>query len=300
MKRDVVVCMALLVALSWAYPVRAKAPKGGSTPPEASNPVLARFDNEVITAEDYEEALKTLPPQLQWAIHQNRDLRAKFLDNIVKKRLLVKEAIANGIKEDQEMKRKIALFRNELILDRYLKENLKGIRVTDAEAQEYYNKHKAEFTTEEKVRARHILVKDKAQAQKILVELKRGADFATLARKYSIDKATAAKGGELGFFGRGDVVRPFAEAAFSMKPGQISPIVKSPFGYHIIQVEEVRPAKQKPFSKVKGQIKNQLLQEKQQQAFDRLIAQIEKKWKVQEYPERLNGIFEGKTPVNKK
>lgn len=298
MKKGIVPLFLLLV-LTLAVPLRAETKKAKATNPKEKNPVLARFDNEVITVEDYMAELETLPPQLQWAVYHNKDLRAKFLDNVVKKRLLVRAAKAKGIKEDQEMKKKIAQFRDELILDRYLKEELKNIKVTDEEARKYYQNHKEEFKTEKQVRARHILVKDKAQAQKILKELQNGGDFSKLAQKYSIDKATAAKGGELGFFTRKDMVKPFSDAAFALKPGQLSPVVKTPFGYHIIQVEEVKPAEQKSFNKVKDEIKSQLLQEKRQEAFNRLIARIEKKWKVETYPDRLDQVFKEKGPTPK-
>jgi len=298
MKKGIVPFLFML-ALTLTVPLRAGTKKTETTKPKEKSPVLARFDEEVVTVEDYKAALETLPPQLRWAVYHNKDLRAKFLDNIVKKRLLVKEAKAEGIKEDQEMQRKIAQFRDELILDRYLQKALKDIKVTDAEAREYYQNHKEEFKTEEQVRARHILVKDKAQAQKILKELQNGADFAQLAKKYSIDKATAEKGGELGFFTRKDVVKPFSDVAFSLKPGQLSPVVKTPFGYHIIQVEEVKPAKQKSFDEVKNEIKSQLLQEKRQEAFNRIVAKIEKKWKVETYPDRLDQVFKEKAPTLK-
>jgi len=297
--KEGIISLFLLLALTLAGPLRAETKKAKTTSPKEKNPVLARLDKEVITVEDYKAALETLPPQLRWAVHQNKDLRAKFLDNIVKKRLLVKAAKAKGIKEDQEMRRKIAQFKDELILDRYLKEELKNTKVTDKEVQEYYQNHKEEFKTEKQVRARHILVKEEAQAQKILKELKKGGDFHQLAKKYSVDKATAEKGVELGFFTQKDMVKPFSDAAFSLKPGQLSPVVKTPFGYHIIQVEEVKPAEQKSFNEVKAKIKSQLLQEKQQEAFNRLMAQIEKKWKVETYPDRLDQVFKEKGPTPK-
>ncbi len=256
--------------------------------------VLATFDHETITVEDYKEALKTLPVQLQWAVSQNKELRARFLDNLVTKRMLIKTAQKSGIKEDPEMKRKIEEFKNELILDKYLKSKLGNIKVNDDEAKAYYEKHKDEFTTPKEVRARHILVKTQKEAEKIYQELKKGADFAQLAKKYSIDKASAQKGGELGFFTQGDMVKAFSQVAFSLKPGEISKPVKTPFGYHIIQVEEVKPPHQKSFKEVKEEIKKKLLQEKQQAAFDKLVAQIKKQWKVETYPERLDQVFSGK------
>ncbi len=302
MKKLAGILMALLI-LSGAAQAQEKTTKK-ATPPKskaktqatskASSQVLATFDGETITVEDYKEALKTLPVQLQWAVSQNKELRARFLDNLITKRMLVKTAKESGIKEDAEMKRKLEEFKNELILDRYLKSKLGNIKVTDAEAKAYYNKHKDEFTTPKKVRARHILVKTQKEAEKIYQELKKGADFAQLAKKYSIDKASAQKGGELGFFTKGDMVKAFSDAAFALKPGEISKPVKTPFGYHIIQVEEVKAPKQKSFSEVKEDIKKQLLKEKQQAAFDKLVAQVKKQWKVETHPERLDQVFSGK------
>ncbi len=294
MKKLLGVVMAVLLLTSVAQAQEGKGKVSQNKKARSSSQVLATFDGETITVQDYKDALKTLPAQLQWAVSQNKELRARFLDNLVTKRMLVKTALESGIKEDAEMKRRIQEFKNELILNRYLEKKLGNIKVTDAEAKAYYEKHKDEFTTPKEVRARHILVKTQEQAEKIYQELKKGADFAQLAKKYSMDKASAQKGGELGFFTKGDMVKPFSDAAFALKPGEISKPVKTPFGYHIIQVEEVKPPRQKSFKEVKEEIKKQLLQEKQQAAFDKLVAQVKKHWKVETHPERLDQIFSGK------
>ena len=149
----------------------------------------------------------------------------------------------------------------------------KGIAVDDAELRKDYEKHKSDFMQPEERRARHILIRvsptaskaDQAAALKkieaIQAKLKAGADFATLARKYSQD-STAANGGDLGYFTKGTMVAAFDKAAFSMKPGQISGVIKTPFGYHLIQLEAIKPAGPKPFAEVKDQIRNQLIQQK--------------------------------------
>jgi foldase protein PrsA len=116
-----------------------------------------------------------------------------------------------------------------------------NITVTDAQINDYLKAQHLTLGQPSQVQARHILVKTKAQADAIEAQLKKGGDFATLAKQYSIDPGTKDKGGELGWFGPGQMVPAFQAAAFALKPGQISQPVQTPFGWHVIQVEATKP-----------------------------------------------------------
>ncbi len=138
--------------------------------------------------------------------------------------------------------------------------------VTDQEVKLYYQEHRHEYRVKERRRARHILLRvprnaDKKEveevrkrAERIYKRIKRGESFARLARRYSEDPGSAKKGGELGFFSRGEMVKPFEDAVFSMKPGQISRPIRTPFGWHIIKLEKIEPARFRPLSEVKKSI----------------------------------------------
>jgi peptidyl-prolyl cis-trans isomerase D len=141
-----------------------------------------------------------------------------------------------------------------------LEENLK---VTDAQLQALYEKNKDTFRTQDRVKVRHILLtttgktKDeevaiKAKAENLLKQVKSGADFAKLAKENSQDPGSAQKGGELDWITRGQTVPEFEKAAFSLKPGETSDLVKTQYGYHIIQVEQKEAARLKPFEEVKA------------------------------------------------
>ncbi len=147
--------------------------------------------------------------------------------------------------------------------------------VTDAEEQAYYNAHSADYKVDEQVKVRHILIKvsspaddaaAKAKAQGILDQLHKGGNFAELAKQNSDDPGSKAEGGELGFIKRGATVPPFEQAAFSLQPGQTSGLVKTQFGYHIIQVEEKQPAHTRSLAEVKPQILAALTEQKEQAA----------------------------------
>jgi len=139
-------------------------------------------------------------------------------------------------------------------------------KVTDAQVQAYYNAHLADYQVKDQVKARHILISvpegadaktdaaAKAKAQGILDQLHHGADFAALAKANSDDPGSKDNGGELGFFQRGKMVPAFENAAFALQPGQISGLVKTSFGYHIIQVEEKQTAHTKPLAEVQSTI----------------------------------------------
>ncbi len=141
------------------------------------------------------------------------------------------------------------------------------LAVSDAEIKTWYDGHKERYALPEERRAAHILIgleksdkaRAKAKAEEVLAELKKTpAAFADLARKNSDDPGSAAKGGDLGFFGRGAMVKPFEDAAFKLKEGELSGVVESDFGFHLIKVTSIRAAKEKPLSEVKAEIEAEL------------------------------------------
>ncbi len=141
------------------------------------------------------------------------------------------------------------------------------LAVSEAEAKAWFDGHKERFQQPEERRASHILVasekigKDqaKAKAEALLQEIRKNpAAFADLAKKNSDDPGSAAKGGDLGFFGRGMMVKPFEDATFTLKDGEISGVVESDFGFHIIKLTGIHAAKEKPFAEVKGEIEAEL------------------------------------------
>ncbi|MGV8074953.1 MAG: SurA N-terminal domain-containing protein [Syntrophobacteraceae bacterium] len=148
------------------------------------------------------------------------------------------------------------------------------VQVTEDDVRNYYEDHPSKFHHEAEVKARHILLavkeggsqeevaKVKSDAEKVLAEVKKGADFAELAKKHSQDPGSSKNGGDLGYFGRGQMVEAFADVAFSLKPGEISDLVLTPFGFHIIKVEDLRPEKTTTLDEVKAQIETTLKQEK--------------------------------------
>ncbi len=153
---------------------------------------------------------------------------------------------------------------------RYLLLDIDALRakvtVTPREIERNYNENAELYTTPEQVRASHILFKTagkneaevRAKAEKVLKEVKDGGDFAALAKKYSEDEASAKNGGDLDYFGRGKMVPAFDEVAFSLQPGQVSDVVKTQYGFHIIKVTDKKPASTRSLDEVRPQITEEL------------------------------------------
>jgi peptidyl-prolyl cis-trans isomerase D len=153
---------------------------------------------------------------------------------------------------------------------------LDKIQVTEDEIRQSYEENKEKYQRDAEVKARHILFsvkedappeeveKVKAEARKVLDQAKKGADFAELAKKHSKDPGSAANGGDLGFFAADRMEPAFSEKAFSLKPGEISDLVQTPYGFHIIKVEETRPERTSPLEEVRGEIELSLKRERAQ------------------------------------
>ncbi|MBW1740582.1 MAG: peptidylprolyl isomerase [Deltaproteobacteria bacterium] len=168
------------------------------------------------------------------------------------------------------------------------------VTVSDKEIREYYDGNANFFKEPEQVRASHILIKvdpnagesKKAEArkkiEKIEEKLKAGADFSGLAKEFS-ECPSSVRGGDLGYFARGQMVRAFEEAAFASKPGQVSGIVETRFGYHLIKVEDKKPQSMIPFEVVRDRLEEYLTQEKIQKQLTSYIEGLKKKAKIERF-----------------
>jgi foldase protein PrsA len=161
-----------------------------------------------------------------------------------------------------------------------------NVKVSDADAQKYYNQNKASFTTPETREIRHILVNSKSLAETIETKLKNGASFAALAKQYSKDTGSAAHGGKLCVAHGGtsgacsQTVAPFDKSAFSLKTNQVSQPVKSVYGWHVIQaLGPIKPAHTQTFSEVKSQIEANLTSQQKQTAWQAWLAKLTKDFK---------------------
>ncbi|KAA0545422.1 foldase [Bacillus sp. BGMRC 2118] len=166
------------------------------------------------------------------------------------------EALATSGLSLSDAKKEIKTF---LLTEKLLSER---VTVSDEEIKTYFEENKDEFGQAEQVQASHILVVDESTAQEVLAKVKAGEDFATLAEDYSTDTATAETGGDLGYFGRGEMTTEFDEAAFSLSVGSVSDPVKTEYGYHIIKVTDKKEAKEATLEESKEEIKETLLDEK--------------------------------------
>ena len=185
------------------------------------------------------------------------------------------------------------LIRRQLILDRAVGGNVK---VSDAQIKSYFDKNHAQFDQPAQARARHILVPDMKTAQKVEADLKSGKDFAAEAKQYSVDPGSRDKGGELGWFRKGQMVPAFEKYAFTAPLNQISPPIKSPFGYHIIQVEERKPAKNATLAGSRDQISQTLRQQEEAPLIQPFLQQLQQQANIVTNDPRFAGLFPTPAP----
>lgn len=223
-----------------------------------ANPLLATVNGEAIYLADVKDEVQNLPEQYR-NIPPER-LMPLMLNQLITNRLLLAEGTKQKLADSEEVKKKVERYREKAVQQQLLTQVI-GKAVNDEALQTLYKKYVAENPPKEEVSARHILVNSEAEGTAIIQQIKGGADFATLAKQKSKDPA-AQNGGDLGFFGREDMVKEFADAAFAMKTGEVTPKpVKTQFGFHVIKVEDRRTANPVTFEEAKDDLQSQLSQQ---------------------------------------
>jgi parvulin-like peptidyl-prolyl isomerase len=236
---------------------------------QAGDPVVITIGTMKVTKGEYEQFINALPPQIQ--TEAKGPNKRKVAEQYAELRMMAEEARKRKIDQTPATKVQIAFQIDQMLAQMLFRDLQATVKVDDASVQKYYNEHKAEY---EEVKARHILVRFKdsrvplregqkelsdaealAKAQELKKKLDAGGDFAALAKTESDDTGTGAQGGDLGQFGRGQMVPEFDTAAFKQDVGKVGEPVRSAFGYHLIKVEE---RKSKTLADMKDQIEKQL------------------------------------------
>jgi foldase protein PrsA len=283
----------------------------------------AKVNGEVITKTELnaqvEQLKKQYPTMFQGADGEGRliDFKQRLLDNLINQKLIEQaakdkglkvsdadvtkqvEQLKSGFKDDKQFQQALKAagmdpaaldkqVRDQLVTMKLIESLSQGSKPTADEIKAYYDTNKAQFYQKAAKRASHILFKpeDKATAEKVLAQIKAGSDFASLAKQYSIDTATASKGGDLGW-PTTPYVAEFQAALDSLKVGMLSGLVQTPYGWHIIKVTDERPAVQQTLEQVSAQISQIIQQQRKADAYQKFLDGLRKKAKIEIFDEQL-------------
>lgn len=255
--------------------------------------VLAEVNSGSITTGDFSRELKNLPEYLK-AMAATPEGRKEMLDTMIIRELILQQASKDGLDKSPEVEEKLQDLRKRLVVESFLKKKVEAeSQLSDADLQKFYDQNKDKFKAPEQLKASHILVKSEAEAKDILAKIKAGGNFEELAKKNSSD-SSAAKGGDLGWFGKGAMVPPFEKAVSALKEGQVSEVVKTDFGFHIIKLTGKRDAGIRPLEEVKDQIKGAIMPQKQQEVFQKIKEELKKNAKISVKEDVLKSVGEKK------
>ena len=240
---------AVIAAFALVHPVQAQSG-------DDENQVVAVVNGAEIRVSDVLEMIGRLPQNVQMQAFSNMPA---MIERTIDLELILKASEQAGLREDPEVQEQIEVIARDVMRQTYL-ERLAESAVTETELQQAYDTYLADNPPEE-VRARHILVESEAEALEIIGQLDGGADFAALAQEKSTGP-TGENGGDLGYFQRGQMVAPFAEAAFSLEPGTYTAEpVQTQFGWHVILVEDKRTNEPPSLQDLEPQLRQQLEQD---------------------------------------
>lgn len=244
------------------------------------NKVMAKVQDIEITQGDIQSFLHSLGQQTAMQIQSQPDGMERVVYELVNQNLMYLDALDQKLEDDQDFKDDLEKAKKNLLIQYSVNKFLKGIEVTDVEILEYFESNKDKFKKPESMTASHILVKEEDQAKEILEKINNGLSFEDAAKEFS-ECPSKDRGGDLGQFTRGSMVPEFEEVAFASEVGLVNQIVKTQFGYHIIKVLIKNEAETPELSEVEEQVKQNLLQSTQQQAYMAKTEELKNKYKVE-------------------
>lgn len=245
---------------------------------------LVRVNDVSISLEEFRQMSERQSLEGKMRLLSEKAIR-DFLENyIITREVLYQEAKKKGFDKNKEIMTKVEDFQRAMIIDALLEESLRGkSEVSEDEIQKYYKENQDRFTEPREVKIRHIFVTSESALKEVLTKLSGGERFEKLASTYNVDKSRE-DGGDIGYIKRGQLspsFAPFEEAAFSLrKKGDISEVVKSPLGYHIIQLDDRRGTVLRPFDQVKEKIYFFLQTKKKQDAYLEYVKEVKSKAKI--------------------
>ena len=235
--------------------------------------ILATVSGMPITEDDVNEFLAGLGQRGQ--SYNNPEGRKAVLNQLIGNKLLTLDAKRNLLEAEPQFKAKLAKIKDNLLASYAAEKAVAGVTVSDKEVEEYYEKNKESFAGQETVNASHILVDSEEKALEVLAKIKSGEmTFEAAASEYS-SCPSKARGGNLGDFGKGQMVPEFDGAVFAMEVGEITEKpVQTQFGYHLIKLNSKKEAEPMALADIAGEIKNALIAEKQSAAYESKINQL--------------------------
>ena len=186
------------------------------------------------------------------------NVRDVIMSKLISSELVLQEAQKSGMDKKPDYLAKEELTRRELLVNVYIQDYMKSHPVSESDTKAAYEKFKTELGDKE-YNARHILVASEAEAKDVIAQLNKGGDFSKIAKEKSIDPGSKEKGGDLGWFALGGMVKPFSEAVSKLQKGKSSTEpVQTQFGWHVIKLDDMRELKAPPYDKVKDNLQKQL------------------------------------------
>ena len=245
--------------------------------PSPLDKTLVTVADKSITIKDFKNKFSKLPKHYQAVAEKNKK---NLLDDMIVESLFLEDAIRKGIDKDKEVKDILIEARKKIIIAKFVKTEVDDkVKVSEDEMKAFYEEHKDEFKAPEMWRASHILVASEGEAKDVLSELSKGKNFEDIARAKSID-ATSSRGGDVGYFRKGQVVPEFENTCLNLNVGETSAIVHTQFGYHIIKLTDKKSEALEPYESAKPKIENALKLKKRNELFDKLVVSLKEKYRV--------------------